>query len=130
MTEKCQLIPESPPSYPGVGVTVSHVPRPVTATSVMPQNYLGLTFFALLCCCCWPAFVFALIGFIFSVQVDNQYTNKDYFGAQRSSNLARKWSVAAIVTGLVVFFIFIAIRLTYFMLVVSKEDDDSGHDMD
>ena len=116
-------------------VQIQDPAKQVNGLSVRPQNYLGLTFFALLCCCCWPGWIFAIIGFVFSVQVrklsqfhwdgvpikgimscilmylsqvDNQYTNKDFLGAQRSSKLARNWSIAAIATGLAVFFIYCA----------------------
>jgi len=36
------------------------------------------------------------------MQVENQWTNKDYVGAQRSSLHAKLWSIAAIVAGVLV----------------------------
>ena len=43
-------------------------------------------------------------------QVDSQYTNKDFFGAQRSSKLARNWSIGGILTGLVTVLIYLIVK--------------------
>ena len=42
------------------------------------------------------------------MQVESQWTNKDYVGAQRSSLHAKLWSIAAIVAGVLVVTVFIA----------------------
>ena len=49
------------------------------------------------------------------MQVDSQWTNKDYAGAQKSSLYATRWSIGAIVAGLVV----VAIYITLFVLNIT-----------
>ena len=43
------------------------------------------------------------------MQVDSQWTNKDYAGAQKASLYAKRWSIAAIVAGFVVLAIYIVL---------------------
>lgn len=45
------------------------------------------------------------------MQVDSQWTNKDYVGAQRASLYAKRWSIAAIVAGVIVLGIYILILI-------------------
>ena len=48
------------------------------------------------------------------MQVDSQWTNKDYQGAQRASLYAKRWSIAALGVGgaaAALFFIYIFIQI-------------------
>jgi len=48
------------------------------------------------------------------IQVDSQWTNKDYQGAQRASLYAKRWSIAALAVGggaAAIFFIYIIIQI-------------------
>ena len=45
------------------------------------------------------------------MQVDSQWTNKDYVGAQRASLYAKRWSIAAIVAGVIVLGIYILLLI-------------------
>ena len=56
------------------------------------------------------------------MQVESQWTNKDYVGAQRSSLCAKLWSIAAIVAGVLVVTVFIA------SFAVCVADDTSSCD--
>lgn len=40
-----------------------------------PNNFMTLSAFALLCCMCWPAFIFAIVAMIYSTQVLALYCN-------------------------------------------------------
>ena len=42
-------------------------------------------------------------------QVDSKWEVGDYEGARRSSNMAKKWSIAAIITGIVLIVVIVGI---------------------
>lgn len=47
------------------------------------------------------------------MQVDSQWTNKDYEGARKASLYAKRWSIAALVVGGVGFVIISVVVITY-----------------
>ena len=58
--------------------------------------------------------------------MDSQYTNKDFLGAKRASYLARNWSVAAIVSGILTIIIFIAYKVLCYYTDSGEDGDGDG----
>ena len=55
-------------------------------------------------------------------QVDSKWEVGDYEGAHRSSNMAKKWSIAAIITGIVL--IVINVVISGISAAVDSDDTD------
>jgi len=57
------------------------------------------------------------------MQVDNQWTNKDYQGAQRASLYAKRWSIAALAVGgttAAILFIYIVIQIIFVIITAAS----------
>lgn len=57
-------------------------------------------------CRCLP---FGIVGIIKASKVNSLYIAKQYSAAQKSADDAKKWSIIGIVTGLVVYVIYLAV---------------------
>lgn len=80
-----------------------------------PESYLLYSILATLFCC----LPFGIVGIIKSAQVSSKYQAGDYDGALQSSNDAKKWSLIALVCGLVwlvlyvIFFVIIGVASAF-----------------
>ena len=57
------------------------------------------------------------------MQVDSQWTNKDYQGAQRASLYAKRWSIAALAvggTGAALILLYIVIQIIYVIAIAAS----------
>jgi len=61
------------------------------------------------------------------MQVDSQWTNKDYAGAQKSSLYATRWSMGAIVAGLVVVAIYIILVVLNITVLHSRSTSNNDY---
>jgi hypothetical protein len=59
--------------------------------------------------CCLPL---GIVSIVFAAQVDSKYTSGDLVGAQRASENAKKWAIAAAATS-------VAISVLWFLAVVA-----------
>ena len=76
-------------------------PQPVKQQAPIgtkPKSYLVLAILATIFCC----LAFGIPGIVFAAKVDNYWNAGDYQGAEDASRKARNWTIAAIVTGLVI----------------------------
>lgn len=79
---------------------VEQQPQPAKQTYVgpKPKSYLALAILATIFCC----LAFGIPAIVFAAKVDNYWNAGDYQGAQDASRKARNWTIAAIVTSLVI----------------------------
>lgn len=61
-------------------------------------------------CCCTPL---GIVAIIYAANIKNAYYRGDYAKAQRNSNRAQAWIIAAIVLGL----LYIPVQIIYFGLL-------------
>lgn len=73
-----------------------------------PKNYLVESILVLLFCC-WPLAIPAIIN---AANVDSRFNAGDYQGAQEASDKARKWMMAAMISGLVVIVIYLIVMFS------------------
>lgn len=85
--------PPPPPSYGGQPMGMQ--PK--------PDNYLVWAILTTLFCC----LPFGIAAIVFASKVDGLYTAGQYAEAQRASDNAKKWSIAAGVSGLVIILLYV-----------------------
>lgn len=96
-----------------------------------PNDYLGLSIFACLCCF-WPT---ALVALIYSCQVNDRYAAGDFAGAEDSSQKARTWAKISIIVGVVAVAVIVGINVISVIGVVvsagasaaSASDDNNNY---
>ena len=62
-----------------------------------PKSYLALAILTTLFCC----LPFGIVSIVFAAKVDNYWNAGDYIHAEESSRKAKKWALAAIITGII-----------------------------
>lgn len=67
------------------------------ACKTCPDNYLVYSILTTLFCC----LPFGIVGIVKSAQVSSKYQSGDYEGAVQASRDAKKWSMIALICGLV-----------------------------
>lgn len=70
-----------------------------------PNNYLVYSILTTLFCC----LPFGIVGIVKSAQVSSKYQSGDYEGAMQASRDAKKWSMIALICGLVGYLLYIII---------------------
>lgn len=89
-----------PPSEPTIPVTPAYSLEP----SVIP-DYLPWSIAATLLCC----LPFGIVAIIYSVQANSARTAGNFETARKQSQIARKWLIAAVATGLLLVIIYFII---------------------
>ena len=62
-----------------------------------PKSYLALAILTTIFCC----LPFGIVSIVFAAKVDNYWNAGDYYHAEESSGKAKRWALAAIITGIV-----------------------------
>lgn len=70
-----------------------------------PPNYLVWAILSTLFCC----LPFGIVSIVFAAQVDSKYNTGDLAGAQRASDNAKKWAIAAALTSVAIFVLWILV---------------------
>jgi hypothetical protein len=83
-----------------------------------PNNYLAWAILTTLFCC----LPFGIAAIVSASKVDSLYASGQYAEAQRASDSAKKWSIWAAVTGLVVIGGYLV-----FVVIVGIAADSSGY---
>lgn len=87
-----QVRPPRPPQ-PGLSAPAqSRGPMPP-----MPPTYLGWSIAALILCCMIPA----IVAIIYASKVSSRYSEGDYEGARKASDIAEIWLIISVTLGLV-----------------------------
>lgn len=100
------------PRYPQPGPA-----RPMQpAAAGKPDSFMWLAILSTILCC----LPLGIVSIVYACKVDSLWTAGDQEGAQRSSNNARNWGIAAAVTGvvlaLVIYLIIVNSRPSYYDL--------------
>lgn len=86
--------PSSPPPPPG-GHGYGYGGAPAAPK---PPNHLVWAILTTLFCC----LPFGIVSIVFAAQVDSKYNSGDAAGALQASENAKKWAIAAAVSGIVI----------------------------
>lgn len=62
-----------------------------------PKSYLALAIISTILCC----LPLGIVSIVFAAKVDNSWNAGDFFGAEDFSRKAKRWGIAAVITGLV-----------------------------
>ena len=84
-----QLPPQNP--YQTAGAA------PTGPVGTKPNNYLVQSILVTLCCC----LPLGIVAIIFAAQVDSKWNSGDHAGAVNASENAKKWSMIALILGLI-----------------------------
>ena len=96
------------PAYqvPELSELVSEIPpEPPTKNKIMPKTWLVESILATLFCC----LPFGIIGIINATKVDTLYLNGNYEEAVLRSNNARKWTLWALFSAIVFWFLYLLV---------------------
>ena len=63
----------------------------------MPPTYLGWSIAALILCCMIPA----IVAIIYASKVSSRYSEGDYEGSRKASDIAEIWLIISVTLGLV-----------------------------
>ena len=96
--------PTPPPQNPYAAPVASAPPTPPKGSP--PKTYLPEAIFCLVCC----GGIFAIPAIVFAAQVNSKFNTGDYEGAQKASNNAKLWCIIAVVIGVIVNALVIAIQ--------------------
>ena len=75
--------------------------------SYPPKSYLVESILVTIFCC----LPFGIVGIINASKVENRFYRGDYFGAERASQEAKKYTIIAFVVGIITFGIYSIISL-------------------
>ncbi|QEG43269.1 CD225/dispanin family protein [Roseimaritima ulvae] len=84
---------QSPPSNPYQTTGAA----PAGPVGTKPNNYLVQSILVTLCCC----LPLGIVAIIFAAQVDSKWNSGDHAGAVAASENAKKWSMIALVLGII-----------------------------
>lgn len=82
------------------------------ACKTCPDNYLVYSILTTLFCC----LPFGLVGIVKSAQVSSKYQSGDYEGAVQASRDAKKWSMIALICGLVWYLLYMIVVIVRVVL--------------
>lgn len=68
-----------------------------TEVEPMPRTYMAWSIIAMLLCCLFPG----IVALIYSTKVSSRYSNGDYDGAKRASELAGMWIIVTVICGII-----------------------------
>lgn len=99
--------PEPQQTYQQPPMEPQPEPQPAKQTYAgpRPKSYLVLAILSTIFCC----LAFGIPAIVFAAKVDNLWNVGDYKGAEDASRKARNWTIAAIVTGLVIGILYYAL---------------------
>lgn len=110
----------APPTHTAPKTTSESTPRMPLSSIIPPPNYLAWSIVVTILCC-WPLGIPAII---YASRVGKTFAMGDYKAAKRYSNLARNWTIASAVAGLVV--VVVAVLLSVLSVGVFSTLWDSG----
>lgn len=82
------------------------------ACKTCPDNYLVYSILTTLFCC----LPFGIVGIVKSAQVSSKYQSGDYEGAVQASRDAKKWSMIALICGLVWYLLYMIVVIVRVVL--------------
>ena len=82
------------------------------ACKTCPDNYLVYSILTTLFCC----LPFGIVGIVKSAQVSSKYQGGDYEGAVQASRDAKKWSMIALICGLVWYLLYMIVVIVRVVL--------------
>lgn len=82
------------------------------ACRTCPDNYLVYSILTTLFCC----LPFGIVGIVKSAQVSSKYQSGDYEGAVQASRDAKKWSMIALICGLVWYLLYMIVVIVRVVL--------------
>ncbi|XP_030848861.1 proline rich transmembrane protein 1B-like isoform X2 [Strongylocentrotus purpuratus] len=112
--------------YTGQTVVVGAAPQTtmiVRQSQPQPNDYLAFAIFVTICCC----LPFGIVGIVKSMDVRNRHTSGDYAGAEEASQSAKKWSLAGLITGIVLNVLWVILIIVYYVVLVSSASTVYGY---
>ena len=73
-------------------------PEPVQTKPIMPNTWLVQSIIATICCC----LPFGIVGIVNATKVESYYMRGDYANAIRCSENAKKWTIWAVVSAVII----------------------------
>ena len=73
-------------------------PEPVQTKPIMPNTWLVQSILATICCC----LPFGIVGIVNATKVESYYMRGDYANAIRCSENAKKWTIWAVVSAVII----------------------------
>ena len=73
-------------------------PEPVQTKPIMPNTWLVQSILATICCC----LPFGIVGIVNATKVESYYMRGDYANAIRCSESAKKWTIWAVVSAVII----------------------------
>jgi hypothetical protein len=90
--------PPPPPNQPPFGSHGHGSGQGWPLSGPKPPNHLVWAILTTLCCC----LPFGIVSIVFAAQVDSKYNGGDLAGALQASENAKKWAIAAGVSGVAI----------------------------
>lgn len=98
--------PTSSPAQPAIPLNYQQPVYPQAQRPYVPSN-LGLAIFVTLCCCQ----IFGIISLVYAAQVSSKLSSGDVAGAQAASDTAKKWAIAGLIGGVIIWIIMILFQV-------------------
>lgn len=83
-----------------------------------PDNHMALAIITTVCCC----LPFGIVGIVKASQVNSLYFLKQYAAAQKNADDAKKWSIIGIVSGVIIWVIYMAVYGLTFLAAFAGND--------
>ena len=78
-------------------------PEPVQTKPIMPNTWLVQSILATICCC----LPFGIVGIVNATKVESYYMRGDYANAIRCSENAKKWTIWAVVSAVIIVVLYV-----------------------
>lgn len=72
-----------------------------------PNNYLAWAIISTVLCC----LPFGIVAIVYASKVDPAWSSGDRLGAERASRMAKNWTIAAVVPGVLIMLLYIGLML-------------------
>ena len=78
-------------------------PEPAQTKPIMPNTWLVQSILATICCC----LPFGIVGIVNATKVESYYMRGDYANAIRCSENAKKWTIWAVVSAVIIVVLYV-----------------------